>query len=83
MAIERLRSEGLGLRPDGVAQTASIGIAERVADELQSWGDLVEKADQRMYRAKKSGKDRVVTIGEEVFPISDGALSEAVASSAV
>ena len=67
VAIERLRAEGLGPRPDGVQQTASIGIAERIADSTADWGDLVEKADQRMYVAKKSGKDRVVTIGDETF----------------
>jgi diguanylate cyclase (GGDEF)-like protein len=70
MAIERLHVEGLGLRPDGIPQTASIGIAERKADALKSWGDLVEKADHRMYHAKKSGKDRVVTVGEIMFPAS-------------
>lgn len=65
-AIERLRDEGLGNRPDGTPQTASIGIAERCADKLENWSELVEKADQRMYRAKKSGKNRVVTVGEEM-----------------
>jgi diguanylate cyclase (GGDEF)-like protein len=73
MAIERLHVEGLGLRPDGVPQTASIGIAERKADSLESWGDLVEKADHRMYHAKKSGKDRVVTVGEIMFSASSEA----------
>lgn len=67
IAIERLREEGLGNRPDGRPQTASIGIAERKADELETWADLVEKADQRMYAAKKSGRDRVVTIGDQTF----------------
>lgn len=66
-AIERLRAEGLGLRPDGIHQTASIGIAERLADGVADWGDLVERADQRMYAAKKGGKDRAVTINDEVF----------------
>jgi diguanylate cyclase (GGDEF)-like protein len=67
VAIERLRSEGLGLRPDGARQTASIGVAERMADNTADWGDLVERADQRMYVAKKSGRDRVVTVGDEMF----------------
>jgi len=67
VAVERLREEGLGLRPDGTPQTASIGIAERVADNLKDWTELVEKADQRMYSAKKSGRDRVVTVREEAF----------------
>jgi len=67
IAVERLREQGLGTRPDGKPQTASIGIAERKADGLETWADLVEKADQRMYVAKKSGRDRVVTVGEEMF----------------
>lgn len=67
IAIERLRIEGLGLRPDGIMQTASIGVAERLADSTDDWGDLVERADQRMYTAKKSGKDRAVTVGDETF----------------
>lgn len=66
IAIRRLREEGFGLRPDGTAQTASIGIAERVSDNLENWAELVEKADQRMYRAKKTGKDKIVSIGEAV-----------------
>jgi len=67
IAIRRLREEGLCLRPDGKPQTASVGVSERIADGLESWADLVEKADQRMYRAKKTGKDKIVSIGEEVI----------------
>lgn len=67
VAIERLRAEGLGMRPDGTRQTASIGIAERLSDNTADWGDLVERADQRMYVAKKGGRDRVVTIGDVMF----------------
>lgn len=58
--IERIRERGLGTRPDGKPVTASIGLAERTADEVADWRDLVEKADQRMYAAKKAGKDRIV-----------------------
>ncbi len=60
IAIERLCDGGLGKRPDGTPQTASIGIAERDRDGAESWAELVEKADQRMYAAKQSGKARVV-----------------------
>jgi diguanylate cyclase (GGDEF)-like protein len=65
-AILRLRELGLGDRPDGEPQTASIGIAEMVADKSGDWSDLVELADKRMYKAKKSGRDRVVTLDEEM-----------------
>lgn len=60
IALGRLCETGFGPRPDGHPQTASIGIAETHADHIQSWTDLVEKADQRMYRAKQSGKNRMV-----------------------
>lgn len=65
-AILRLRELGLGDRPDGEPQTASIGVAEMVEDKSSDWSDLVELADKRMYKAKKSGRDRVVTLGEEM-----------------
>jgi diguanylate cyclase (GGDEF)-like protein len=60
-ALERLRGIGLGLRPDGTPVTASIGIAERVADQMDDWHALIELADQRMYHAKQGGRDRVVS----------------------
>ncbi|HEX5392541.1 MAG TPA: GGDEF domain-containing protein [Rhodocyclaceae bacterium] len=58
MAISRMRQVGLGERPDGTPLTASIGIAERMADGTDEWHDLVEKADHRMYRAKQEGRNR-------------------------
>ncbi|MGE5547917.1 MAG: diguanylate cyclase [Solirubrobacterales bacterium] len=67
IAINRLREAGLGLRPDGAPITASIGIAERLADGSQQWTELVEKADHRMYMAKQSGKDRVISINNQLI----------------
>ena len=67
IAVQRLREGGLGLRPDGARQTASIGVAERLTDDCRDWTVLVEKADHRMYTAKQTGKDRVVMMGEEVI----------------
>lgn len=58
-AIERLRNAGFGERPEGGRVTASIGVAERHADRVTDWKRLVELADQRMYRAKQDGRDRV------------------------
>ncbi len=73
IAVNRLREAGLGMRPDGRPITASIGIAERVADGSQQWTDLVEKADQRMYLAKQTGKDRVIGVGDILLAKTDGA----------
>lgn len=58
-AIERLRSNGLGMRPDNKPVTASIGISERIEDKISDWKALVDIADQRMYQAKQKGKNRV------------------------
>lgn len=58
--LDRLRTNGLGLRPDGSALTSSYGVAERLADCAKDWQHLVEIADQRMYRAKDGGRDRWV-----------------------
>ncbi len=66
-AIARLREAGLGLRPDGRPLTASVGIAERMMDGCEQWTELVEKADQRMYMAKQSGKDRVIGLGDQLI----------------
>jgi diguanylate cyclase (GGDEF)-like protein len=58
--LARLREQGLGMRPDGAPVTASIGLAERTVDSSNDWRKLVEIADQRMYAAKQSGKDRII-----------------------
>ncbi|HJV86188.1 MAG TPA: GGDEF domain-containing protein [Noviherbaspirillum sp.] len=60
-ALARLRGIGFGMRPDHTPITASIGVAERMADGSAEWKALVELADQRMYRAKQGGRDRVVS----------------------
>ena len=57
VVLRRWRQLGLGLRPDGQPITASVGIAERVTDGLTDWTQLVERADQRMYQGKRSGKN--------------------------
>lgn len=58
--LEKVRAGGLGVRPDGVPVTASIGLAERTLDSADEWRHLIEVADQRMYAAKQAGKDRIV-----------------------
>ena len=58
--LERLRKSGFGVRPDGAPMTASIGVAERLSDGAQDWPHLIELADQRMYEAKRAGRDRAV-----------------------
>ena len=60
LALGRLRQSGFGNRPDGKPLTASVGVAERVADETDQWSALVEIADGRMYQAKRAGRNRIV-----------------------
>lgn len=58
-ALHRIIKGGLGSRPDGSVLTASIGLAERRHDRPQALRELLELADQRMYRAKQTGRDRI------------------------
>ncbi|MDX9707315.1 MAG: GGDEF domain-containing protein [Azospira sp.] len=58
--LARLRQRGFGTRPDGSPITASIGIAERREEEAEDWHQLVKIADQRMYLAKTSGRNRII-----------------------
>ena len=60
LALERIARAGFGIRPDGGKLTASIGLAERIADKVESWSELIEIADRRMYRAKEGGRDRLI-----------------------
>jgi diguanylate cyclase (GGDEF)-like protein len=62
-AFERIRQFGFGLRPDGQAQTVSIGLAERKSDRAGSWQDLINIADMRMYVAKQNGRNKIVSCG--------------------
>jgi diguanylate cyclase (GGDEF)-like protein len=67
-ALRRVLEGGLGRRPDGGTLTCSIGLAERCADREPTWRALVELADERMYRAKRRGGNRleVESQGESV-----------------
>ncbi|MEQ8824602.1 MAG: GGDEF domain-containing protein [Filomicrobium sp.] len=55
--VQKIAAHGIGLRPNHMPQTGSIGIAERTADKSTHVMELVELADQRMYRAKQAGRN--------------------------
>jgi diguanylate cyclase (GGDEF)-like protein len=57
--VERIAARGLGPRPDGTGQTASVGIAELSSDSAMAWNLLAAAADRRMYLAKRAGRNRV------------------------
>jgi diguanylate cyclase (GGDEF)-like protein len=56
---ERLRSSIDARKIGGVKVTASFGVAE-LEGSTPGWEALVERADQALYRAKESGRNRVV-----------------------
>ncbi len=58
--IERIRAAGLGQLPNGRAISISVGVAERIADRCAAAMSLVRLADQRMYAAKRAGRDCIV-----------------------
>jgi len=60
IVMQRILNDWLGTRPDGRPLTASIGVAERKTDGAGDWTQLVALADERMYRAKESGRARCV-----------------------
>lgn len=56
--LSRMGEEGLGLRPDGTALTASVGTACSNLDESDDLHALIQLADERMYLAKEGGRNR-------------------------
>jgi diguanylate cyclase (GGDEF)-like protein len=60
VVVGRLSRHWFGTRPDGAPLTASMGLAERKADGVVDWAQLVSLADSRMYAAKQAGKARCV-----------------------
>lgn len=65
----RMASGGFCSRPDGAAQTVSMGIAERINDNAEYEDALIKKADERLYKAKSSGRCRAV--GLETISLTD------------
>ena len=60
LVVDRIIEDWFGQHPDGRPLTASMGLAERLADGAEDWPQLVSLADHRMYAAKDSGKARCV-----------------------
>lgn len=58
----QVSAAGAGLGIDGLAVTASIGLATLEADDADA-ASLLRRADEAMYRAKRAGRDRVVDAG--------------------
>lgn len=69
--LQRLRTRGIGQRPNGTQMTASFGVAERVVDCTTNSQHLIDLADKRMYLAKRSGKDRWISCEDDLAPVSE------------
>jgi diguanylate cyclase (GGDEF)-like protein len=69
-AMQRVANIGFGLRPDGSAQTASIGISERLSETAIDETSLIQLADERLYKAKSAGRSRI--LGSEMVIIEKG-----------
>jgi diguanylate cyclase (GGDEF)-like protein len=61
---ERLQSAIRNARFDSGPITASMGVAT-CSDQMADWERLVMQADHAMYRAKRMGRDRFVTDGDD------------------
>ncbi|WP_051246069.1 diguanylate cyclase [Thioalkalivibrio sp. ALE19] len=59
VVLDRISRQGLGLRPDRLPITASVGVAVYPTDG-DNWRELVRNADMRMYEAKRRGGNRVI-----------------------
>ena len=57
----RIRDEDWGALADGLALTASAGVA--ATDDPEEIATLTRSADERLYAAKRAGRDRVVSAG--------------------
>jgi diguanylate cyclase (GGDEF)-like protein len=68
VGLERLQAATLGMRPELAPLTASVGLAERIADRATDWQTLVSLSDARMYQAKENGRNRIVSCD---LPIQD------------
>lgn len=67
VVMNRIVDDWFGLRPDGRPLTASVGVAEHQADQVEDWLHLIKLADERMYSAKKYGKACCVLSDNEIL----------------
>jgi diguanylate cyclase (GGDEF)-like protein len=50
-----------------ISATISVGVANRIEDEITSWKQLITSADELAYKSKRGGRDRINHGQGEVF----------------
>ena len=68
---QRLRNVVIRVDDTDILATASLGVAAFIAGD--TYEDLFARADDGLYRAKRTGRDRVVVIKDRV-PRSDASV---------
>jgi diguanylate cyclase (GGDEF)-like protein len=63
VTMNRIRTSGIGTLPDGSPVTASIGVVERLCDEVEDSESMLKMLEQRRVRAKRQGRDQAVLCG--------------------
>jgi diguanylate cyclase (GGDEF)-like protein len=58
--VERIRAEIEMMRVSGIGITISVGIGHFDGQEMDlSYKDLIQRADEALYAAKRKGKNRI------------------------
>jgi diguanylate cyclase (GGDEF)-like protein len=70
---ERLRCAIERARPAGVVVTVSIGVSAASGERVE-YESLFKAADEALYRAKRSGRNRVRTAGEDICDPAAGTI---------
>lgn len=70
IVAERFGRRGLGKRPEGAPLTASVGLAERSADEAETAAQLISIADGRVYAAKSAGRNCIIDAAGPSIPFN-------------
>lgn len=63
---EHLRKQLEALHPEGIAVTASFGVAQ-LQEDIQRYEDFLKNADTALYIAKEEGRNRVVVYEEKIL----------------
>jgi len=66
----KFKNKFINVGMDRIKKTISIGIAEFPKDSSQFW-QTIKFADMALYKAKESGRDRIITYNAESFKIDE------------